>query len=389
MQQSGRRDNGVVSFAPCGCVLLALLWFIAGTAAVAAPVSLTQLRTLRDEAKNRQRRLIYNNDGDDVKLGWDGPATREKLLSIRTAPLAGTQVDSYWYSTGGISFDQFRHKTEKGIVFERRNHWPHNKIAEFIDQGTDALHIMVDFCRENNMEVFWSYRMNDTHDAGYYKRRVSQGRDPILISPWKLDHPEYLVGSLEKEPPYGRWSSVDYSHQAVRGRAFSLIEEVCAKYDVDGIELDFFRHPCFFKSVAWGDRAGPDERAAMTSLMQRIREMTETVGMQRGKPILVAIRVPDSVPFCRAIGLDLEAWLRQGLVDLMVTTGYFRLNPWQYSVALGHKYGAKVYACLSEVRPSSDAPQYNSQYRNSPQGYRARAIQALKAGVDCRYLFKV
>ena len=34
--------------------------------------------------------------------------------------------------------------------------------------------------------------------------------------------------------------------------------------------------------------------------------------MRRGWPILLAIRVPVSVEFCRAFGLDLEKWLAEG-----------------------------------------------------------------------------
>ena len=49
-------------------------------------------------------------------------------------------------------------------------------------------------------------------------------------------------------------------------------------------------------------------------MMQRIREMSEREGMKRGKPIMVAIRVPDSVEYCKEIGIDLETWMEKGEV---------------------------------------------------------------------------
>ena len=67
-------------------------------------------------------------------------------------------------------------------------------------------------------------------------------------------------------------------------------------------------------------------------------------------PLLISVRVPDSVGFCRAIGLDLERWLAEDLIDMLVVGGYFRLQPWEESVALGHRYGVPVYAGLSESR---------------------------------------
>jgi hypothetical protein len=60
--------------------------------------------------------------------------------------------------------------------------------------------------------------------------------------------------------------------------------------------------------------------------------------------------VPDSVDYCRFIGLDLEKWLGEGLTDLLVVTGYTQLNPWEDGVKLGHKYGVKVYPSLDEPR---------------------------------------
>jgi hypothetical protein len=350
------------------------------------PISIETLRTQREEAKDRQRRIIVNNDGDDVKRGWPGPATAEKLLAQRTTPLAGTQVDTLCYSTGGISFDGFRHNTKVGRVFDSRATVPgfdvgkYNHVGSFIEQGTDALEIMVDFCHAHEMECFWSYRMNDTHD-------VSQLYGPLFFSPWKEKNPELLVGSKDNPPPFGRWTSVDYSHQTVRDRMFSFAEEVCRNYDVDGIELDFFRHPCFFKSVAWGEDASAQELEMMTDLMRRIRRMTEEVGMERGKPILIAIRIPDSAGYCEAIGLDVERWMEDDLVDMVFPTGYWRLNPWEYSMDWRDRFNVKVYAGLSRPRLVIDGPPNNRKYRESNAAYRGWASQLWESSPDGIYLY--
>ena len=67
----------------------------------------------RRAARWRKRRIIYNNDGNDVREAWTGVERRhdleEKLfarsggeliddfLNARSRPLVGTQVDSIWY----------------------------------------------------------------------------------------------------------------------------------------------------------------------------------------------------------------------------------------------------------------------------------------------------
>ena len=98
---------------------------------------------------------------------------------------------------------------------------------------------------------------------------------------------------------------------------------MCENYDVDGIELDFFRHPQLFKGVANGALATPEELEMLTEFMRRVRKMAETTGAKRAKPVLIALKVPDSVDFCRAIGIDLERWLAEDLADILVPVDIF------------------------------------------------------------------
>ena len=64
----------------------------------------------------------------------------------------------------------------------------------------------------------------------------------------------------------------------------------------------------------------------------------------------IAVRVPDSVGYCKAIALDLYRWLEEDLIDIMVVGDYFWLQPWERSVELGHKYEVPVYPSLSGSR---------------------------------------
>lgn len=373
----------------CGAWLLLILSRSGGAepAPAGGEAGLQQLRAARQQLAQRQRRIIFNNDGCDcLYFPKDQAPTVANFLARRTTPLANSQVDAISYCTISSGFGFFTHRTKVGTVLDRQGAdygmQPdmRNIAADLIAQGTDCLQAVVSFCHQQQKECFWSMRMNDTHDAAH------QPDKPFLLYPkLKVEHPDWLVGNGHDRTRYGRWSSVDYARPEIRELAFRYIEEVCLNYDVDGIELDFFRHPCFFKSTASGGAASQAECDLMSDLLRRVRAMTEVVGLQRARPILVLVRATDSVTFNRALGLDLERWLREGLLDLLSTTCYFQLNPWETSVALGHKYGVKVYPCLSDARIKSEGP----YRRGALETYCGRALNAWAAGADGIHLFNL
>jgi len=367
--------------------LLTLTVAIAGAAfgQTSADGSLDDLRRARKDLAHRHRRLIMNNDGCDVLyFPKSEEATVEGFLAKRTTPLAGTHVGAIAFCPTSSGFSYFTHQTKIGTVLTRSGHEfriepnTRNIAKDLIDRGTDCLQAVIDFGHKHQMEVFWSMRMNDTHDVEH-----RPDKPYFLFPPLKSEHPDWLVGDPVKRTPYGRWSSVDYARPEIRDLAFRFIEEACRNYDIDGVELDFFRHLCYFKSTALGGAASDRERAMMTELMARVRTMTEEVGLRRGRPILVAVRVPDSVGYCRDMGFDIESWLGNGLVDLLITTCYFRLNPWEYSVELGHRHDVPVYPCLSDSRVRGET----RFQRSSAASYRGRAMNAWAAGADGLHLF--
>jgi hypothetical protein len=354
--------------------------------APAVPVlTLEALRAQRHELAFKRRGIIMNNDGCDVLYHpKDQPLSTAAFLEQRTTALAGTQVGTIAYCTISSGFSFFTHDTKVGTLLTRQSGdygidpKMRNIAKELIDQGADCLKLVVDYAHANRMEAFWSMRMNDTHDVEH-----RPDKPYMLYPPLKEQHPEWLVGEPVKRTPHGRWSSVNYAVPEIRDLAFGYIDEVCRNYDVDGIELDFFRHLCYFPSTANGGVASDAEREMMTGLLRRVRTMTEEVGMKRGRPLLVAIRVPDSVGYSRDLGFDLERWLGDGLVDILITTCYFQLNPWPVSVELGHRYGVAVYPCLSDSRVVGE-----SRFRrHATESLRGRAANAWMAGPEGLHLF--
>jgi len=340
----------------------------------------------RRQLRHKTRRVIFNNDGCDcLYFPKNLDITEENFLLQRTSPLVDTHVDSIFYCTISSGFSNFTHRTERGHILTRQ-------VAEdldvkekinitqtLVDQGTDVLSWVVRWCHEHDKECFWSFRMNDTHDAAHKPEKPY----PLFPS-LKEEHPEYMIGELGRRPPYGSWTSVNYGLSEVRDLAVQFIEEVCANYDVDGIEMDFCRHLSYFPSVAFGQEATDEERNLMTDMMRQVREVCEAHGRKRERPFLIAVRVPDSLEYSKAVGLDLEMWMREDLIDLLIGGFYMRLNPWESLVQAGKRHDMTVYAGLSESRVKGDIPPFS---RNSEESYRGRAHRAWEAGVDGIYLF--
>ncbi len=173
---------------------------------------------------------------------------------------------------------------------------------------------------------------------------------------WKRDHPEYLLGEpedWEKYPytdPRKWWAGLDFEHHEVRDYIARIFEDVCLRYDIDGVDMDFFRSPRYFSPTTDGLPVSAEHVAAMNDLMREIRATTERIAIQRGRPLLISCRVPLSVERGLAIGLDIETWLREDLVDIFTFGG--DLGPMAMApqlrtmVDLAHRHGARAHANL-------------------------------------------
>ena len=284
---------------------------------------------LKREAVNRPRLIIWDDDGCDMT---HYPYQRQDLAkqpaSVRNFELVfleateNTRVDVIGYS-GTMGFGYFTALRTGGAVntnrFAAANEPWRNAVNEFAAMGKDAMDIAADFARRNGKEIFLSLRFNDNHDNAH---------PAIMLSPFKKDNPEIMVGHGHKTKCCGK-NAADFAQEKVRSFVRKYVRGYMENYDLDGIEFDFFRHPQLFRTVAKGGHATAEELEMMTQLMKDFRAMSEEIGRKRGRPFVLCARVPDSFDYCRAIGIDLDAWLRAGVFDFLVVGGYFQLEPWR------------------------------------------------------------
>lgn len=342
-----------------------------------------------DEMKTNKmlngKRIIYNNDGGDADIlnsrdiNLDKEKRIENFLEARTKPLLRTGITTIFYCTGTVGLCSHNSKVASVILHPSEILWREDRekdIQSLMEKRIDPLRVIVDFCRKNNLEIFWSLRMNDIHDSSEDK-----GSKFIFeINKFKQTHKECLIG-LDPWPTFGRPTSVDYTYSDVREMVYKMVEEVCKNYDIGGVHLDFYRHPIFFRDPAFGIHASKQQLDMMTDLIRKIKKMMDTVEKEKKNKLLLAIRVPDSIEYCKVIGLDIETWLKDKLIDLLIVGGYTQFNRWKYFVDLGHKYKTKVYIDLSESRTGDGG------IRNTPESYRARSYDAWVSGADGFHLF--
>ncbi|MBQ8587790.1 MAG: family 10 glycosylhydrolase, partial [Clostridia bacterium] len=266
------------------------------------------------QMRHKTRGVIYNNDGNDTYSAYDEypgdfnisavdpkTITTENFLNKRTAGIEDTAVTTIMYCDG--VWNSYHHDTS-GETTTRKRDWSY-KLSEYT--GRDSLQTIIDYGDNHDIEVFWSMRMNDTHDMRYGEQ---------WLDPWKLEHMDCLFSrkaTTEEELRYGVqfWSAVDYGRPEVRQKTYNIIKDTVTRYDVDGIQMDFTRMPIYFKDVALNGIASEKNLDDMNNLVRSIRYMMNAVSVERNKPLMLSIIVPDSMAYCKALGLDIETWLKE------------------------------------------------------------------------------
>ena len=322
----------------------------------------------RAAALARLTGLAINNDAVDTQN-----RTVEEFMAARLAAMANTQIGLVTAET--IDMDNV--VVHPSTVVETVD-------SHLIRAGHDPVARALAFCHEHDICYFPSIRMNDVHDSmnnpGNWRR----------WSLWKREHLEYLLGQpgdFQKSPHYSPsawWSAKNFEVQEVRDRQFMVLQEMCAVYDLDGLELDFLRAPIYFPPTRDMKPVTRQHLEIMNGFLRRLRTMTERAGREGGRPLLVAVRVPMSVERSLAIGLDLQTWLEEDLIDVLVAGGGYAPMAMAPSVKamvdFARPYAVPVYACISSSGMKAQ------QGWDTVEAYRGAAMNVYHAGARV-YLF--
>ncbi|MCL4217212.1 MAG: DUF1080 domain-containing protein [Candidatus Hydrogenedentes bacterium] len=321
-----------------------------------------------------QHRFIYNSDGDNMFIYKDYPMTPEDLYPY-IDEIAGTQVTTYFISPnygmtmiypseagemiGANASEEFRQKlaapeTTAAITTERGAANMHGLVKS----GHDPLGLIVDRAREKGLETFASFRLNEVH-------AVDKPGHPLLSQFW-TNHPEWHIGQPgdplpelyqqilgpRTHPIVGSWlpGGLNFAVPEVRAHRLAQLREICERYAIDGLDLDFQRFPMYFKP---GEEA--EQIATMTEWMREVKAMVDEAAEVRGRPVQLCARVMARPEQNLGIGIDPITWANEGIVDFLVVSHYLRndfdLPIQEYKALLPD--GFPVYASI-EVEPEVD-----------------------------------
>lgn len=335
---------------------------------------------------NSKYRIIHNNDGTDA-LGnrwfYQRPLTVADLNAY-VDMVANSQVTTFMMCSGSdypyyrskygrLFCDDLNGKYDCGsdTATYRNLRKYYLNFLNLEKEGTDLIAASLNRAKQDGMEAFITYRMNDLHFND------TTTHCPLVYSTFWYSHPEYWIN--DSTPGWNASRALDFAHKEVRDQKLAMISEQLDKYDmIDGFDLDFMRFIVYFK-MGEGHKNAP----LMTQLVKDIRAKVDSVSARRGKKILLSVRVPPTVEACLDKGLDIKEWIRLGLVDFVSIGMHWRGNP-SLPVA---RFIKDLDNDTIPVYASIDDGGYRPREFYSHGMLRGMASHILSQGADGLYLF--
>ena len=308
-------------------------------------------------AVNRRRRIVvrYDITGNPADFVGDPPPPDQLAkwwdaqLSLQDMP--GTQTDTIiWWSEGGA---EASFKSDVRPVGE----W----IKGWVDAGVEIPALALEQSQQRGIESFYQYAMNG-YDVGWDGTKTV----PMKI-PEKAANPDWLLwpyGPVEG----GYWN---YAVPGVRDFTTEIVREIATRFDHDGINLDFARLDVLLPAGhQW------KLREHLNDLMRTVRAVLLERERVRGRPYLLSVQIPPDVVSCHYTGIDIETWVREALVDILILgCRTFDVDVREFR-RLTAGMPVKLYPCI-DAHHSSDG-----YFHPSLEIQRGVAINWLDQGAD-------
>ncbi|MDE2823930.1 MAG: hypothetical protein OXK79_10555, partial [Chloroflexota bacterium] len=193
----------------------------------------------------KTRRILCNDDGWIINTPH--PLTPEFMWEHMVGTYVDTPIDGFLWSVGG--HDTYSYETDIGERFgdgydnlDESQQRSVDNLSYLMEHHGGPMEVIAGLCRRAGVEFFPSVRMNEHYDMPESAPQYSH---------FRRDNPEYLIGKGEDIPgPTLEWgirTGLDYAVPAVRSYMASIAVELVSRWDVDGIELDYMRHPAYFR----------------------------------------------------------------------------------------------------------------------------------------------
>jgi hypothetical protein len=294
----------------------------------------------------RKLGTIFNSDNSNILV----PAGRspdpvgtyrsllERLMAMKPHVLAQSVglPDAVIYRTKvATTFD-------KHLVEVSRMNWPDypkdvcegraQALQDMFKSGTDPLQLTIEACRRHDVIVVASYRMNG---EDWYQ-------NTWLLSDFDRSHPDYRIPAQKDTPSWGRplTGCLDPAIREVYEYRMKIFREVVDNYDIDGLEFDYRR---------WYHMISDPQKnhGILTQMVRDARKMLDEAARRKGRSkLLLGVRVAPSLDrpanvflhpgawhaedlehSCTYYGLDVQTWVKEGLVDYICPSEFLGQLP--------------------------------------------------------------
>lgn len=278
-------------------------------------------------------------------------------------------------------------------------------------EGTDTLAVVAAACRAAGLACYASYRMNGDYNSTWMGETLPR----MFNSRFWWAHPEFRVRGKEGEDRI----KLSYAFPEVRAFKLALLREAAVR-DIDGLNLDFLRHPDFLgyeepmRRAFAARHGGLDPRTLpaddvrwfrlraeiMTGFVRDVRRILDEAGAAKGRRLGLSARLDWKDH--RAWGCDLAGWLEEGLLDYVVLAqrslgGYeFEIAPF-VAAARGRGcavlFGEEAVTTGNDLTAQEDKLVAEGKMKPPVRGmltlddYRTRAARWYAAGADGVHVF--
>lgn len=308
------------------------------------PLSEEQVREFEADRRNPEHKRLFVHIDPGIA---NESGSKETLLSLLDPLRRGDVARLYWEtamgdrvfyasSIGRRPTETHDHGDDPENPFYGR---PYDGVESqtwraYRKTGVEPLEVAVEFAREHGIELHAAYRVGGFHfPAPYY----SETKGSFFER-----HPELACVDREGNP----LPRISYAFPETRKYVLSLLREMASNYAVDGVALLYNRRPpllAYEAPIVEGFQAeyGEDPRELdslderwlqyrstfLTRFMRELRSMLDEVEREQGRSRLAVTAVVSRPGENILHGMDLNAWVGEGLVDTLIPySSSVRLN---------------------------------------------------------------
>lgn len=249
-------------------------------------------------------------------------------------------------------------------------------IERWAAEGVDFLENLEKETHKRGMLALWNHRISEVDLRHPMDRRILEHpvpfEDKSRTNYLKEAHPDWVVKCWW---PQGLWN---LANKELRAHKLKILREIMENYELDGMQLDFARHtPCLPPGSEW------ENREEATAFVREVRTMLDEVGEKQKRPLLLLARVGENIPGNHQDGLEVERWMEEELVDVLVPGG--RTVHIDFESFRKHSRGKKI-----KIIPSWDAHHTGKGMHRPPAEYLHAVMQNFTdQGADGASLFNV